>query len=535
MLVRLLVLFFSRPLHPVLRSATPTRRFRRLALALTVAVGGTLAAAPAQAATTVVAKGAGFGHGIGMSQYGAYGQAKAGRSAAQILALYYQGTALAAGDSTRSVRVLLRSAGSARIQGASAIEGSARTLSPTATYVLKRSGGTVTLSSSKGKKIASASGAIRVTAPAGGSIMLAGRALNGITGGRYRGAIELRDTYVINQLTLEDYVRGVVAGESPASWPAAALQAQAIAARTYAITTAKSAVFDHYPDTRSQVYRGVTGETATTDAAVAATAGKLVTYNGKPIPTYFFSTSGGQTENVENSFLGATPQPYLRSVKDPWDTASPKHTWQVTYTRASLQRKLGGWVKGTLKSVDVIKRGVSPRVVRADVVGSKGRTSVSGPQLRARLGLNDTWVQFVFVGATTKPVPTTPTEPTTPTTPTPTPTASGGGVSARGARAGGSGVQPMSATSPLLAAPTIGAGLLSQVIARPPGYGAARGRVWPEGGNRVVRLQLRTDGRWRTSIRVRTDAAGNWTSLIPVGTRYRVVALGVAGPVVTAH
>ncbi len=480
-------------------------------------------ASPAAGETTIVAKGAGFGHGIGMSQYGAYGQAKAGRTANQILTHYYSGTVVAKGDAARTVRVLLRNSASVRVTGAASLVSTSRKLSPDATYVIKRSGSQAVLMSSSGKKIASAPNAIRVAAPSGGAIQVLGAALNGVTSGRYRGAIELRGTMVINQLTLDDYVRGVVAGESPASWPAAALQAQAIAARTYAITTAKATDFDHYPDTRSQVYRGVTGETATTDAAVAATSAQFVTYNGKPIATYFFSTSGGRTENVENSFLGSTPVPYLKSVDDPWDKASPKFRWQIKYTRASLQRKLGGWVKGSLKSIDVIKRGVSPRVVRADIVGSKGRTSVTGPQLRARLGLNDTWVQFVFNGATTKPLPEAPTEQPPSTTP-----ARDGGVAARAATdAFGSAASPVGTLS-------IGPGVLAGVIAKPPGYGVARGRVWPEGGGRVVRLQARVDGRWRTQIRVTADADGRWTSLLPIGTRYRVVALGAAGPVVRA-
>lgn len=484
----------------------------RLAAACLVSAACGLTLAPsAQSATTVVAKGAGWGHGIGMSQYGAYGQAKAGRTASQILATYYQGTQLSKVDTNRQIRVLLRTGSRVSVKGAAALAGVSRSLSPTATYVLQRSGSSVTLSSAGGKRIASASGVLRVVAPEGGSIQVDGRALNGITGGRYRGAIELRGTNVINQLRLEDYVRGVVAGESPASWPAAALQAQAVAARTYAVTTSRSADFDQYPDTRSQVYRGVAGETSTTDAAIAATAGQLVTYKGTPITTFFFSTSGGQTENVENSFLGSTPKPYLRSVKDPWDTASPKHRWQVRYTRASLQRKLGSWVKGTLRSIDVIKRGVSPRVVRADIVGSRGRTSVTGPQLRARLGLNDTWVQFIFNGASTSP------STKAPSTDDPAPSSPGaGGVT-------------------LGLGPSLGPSLLSRVVARPPGYAVAKGRVWPEGGNRVVRLQVRREARWRTVIRVRTDATGSWTALLPVGAKYRVAALGVPGPVLTAR
>ena len=94
----------------------------------------------------------------------------------------------------------------------------------------------------------------------------------------------------------------MVSRESPSSWPAEALKAQAVAARTYAITTSKAGDgWDQYADTRSQVYGGVAAETASTNAAVAATRGQVVTYDGEPVVTFFFSTSGGRTENVENT------------------------------------------------------------------------------------------------------------------------------------------------------------------------------------------------------------------------------------------
>ena len=119
-----------------------------------------------------------------------------------------------------------------------------------------------------------------------------------------------------------------MSAESPSSWPIEALKAQAVAARTYAIATSKGgAGFEHYADTRSQVYGGVAVETPTTNRAVAETAGQVVTYQGRPVVTYFFSTSGGRTENVENS-LGGTPQPWLRSVEDPYDDVSPRHRWK---------------------------------------------------------------------------------------------------------------------------------------------------------------------------------------------------------------
>jgi stage II sporulation protein D len=524
-----------RPFRSILLRTINTSQRLGLA-ALAAASLGLITSAPAQGATTIVAKGAGYGHGIGMSQWGAYGQAKAGRSYTQILATYYKGTAISKGSTDRTIRVLLRNASSVRFSGAASVAGSTRKLSPKATYVMKTVGANTVLTSSKGKTLATASGAMRAQAAPGGAVRVAGAALNGISSGRYRGAVELRGTMVINQVLLEDYVRGVISGESPSSWPHAALEAQAIAARTYAVTGSRSAAFDVYPDTRSQMYKGVASETTTTNAATAVTAGRFVTYAGKPIQTFFFSSSGGRTENVENSFLGGEPKPYLTSVADPWDKYSPQFRWQVKYTRASLQRKLGGWVKGSLRSIDIIKTGVSPRIVRADVVGSGGRTTVTGPQLRTRLGLNDTWVQFIFNGATTAPAKTTPA-PSSATTP-----GTGGGVTAQAAGLASVGAAAPSttpSTTPAVPgtqvpATTIGAGLLSQVVAQPPGFATARGRVWPDGGGHQVRLQTRADGRWRTQLHVTADADGNWNTLIPVGTKYRVVGLGVAGPIISA-
>ena len=156
---------------------------------------------------------------------------------------------------------------------------------------------------------------LRLAAPKGGALTLRGAAANGTRNGRYRGALELRAVggrlQAINALDLEDYVRGVVSAESPSTWPAEALKAQAVAARTYAVTTNVGTTtdgIDQYADTRSQMYKGVAAEYPTTDAAVAATAGQVVAQNGKPVTTYFFSTSGGHTENVEDSFIGALPQ-----------------------------------------------------------------------------------------------------------------------------------------------------------------------------------------------------------------------------------
>ena len=252
-------------------------------------------------------RGAGFGHGVGMSQYGAYGFAQHGadvrrRSCATTTRARELGTT----DPAQTVRVLLQSTGTASFSGASRpARASSTRRAPTACAATapRRS----TCCRPRGKRIATFSAPLQVSGP-GRRVALGGvgqlprhRSSSGPT---LFGGVN-----AINAVSLEDYVAGVVARESPSSWPAEALKAQAVAARTYAITTSKAgAGFDHYADTRSQVYGGVAAETESTNAAVAATRGQVVTYEGEPVVTFFFSTSGGRTENVENTNVGAGPQ-----------------------------------------------------------------------------------------------------------------------------------------------------------------------------------------------------------------------------------
>jgi stage II sporulation protein D len=271
-------------------------------------------------ASELVITGAGWGHGVGMSQQGALGYAQHGWSYRAILAHYYSGTSIGQVSPRTHVRVLIGSQ--------------------------------------------------------------------------------------VHQMSIETYVRGVVSAEMPASWPAAALAAQAVASRTYALTAhAGGSRFDVYSDTRSQVYRGRAAYTAQTDAAVAATAGQVVTYAGQPAITYFFASSGGRTENVENVWPGSEPAPWLRGVVDPYDSGSG-HSWTVAFTFSSAAQRLGGLVRGSFQGIEVLRRGFSPRIVSAYVLGSGGRTPVSGAELASRLGLDDTWAYFsVRNGAQLSPEP----------------------------------------------------------------------------------------------------------------------------------
>src|SRR3954452_20097874 len=364
----------------------------------TVILATLLVAAPASAKTTFTIRGAGFGHGVGMSQYGAMGYASHGWTAAAILGHYYTGTALGTTDPNRTVRVqLVASTAAARLSGAG--QAGSHKLDRAVTYVVRRRGISQVERSTGGKRVG------LFTAP----LQVAG--LNGVTslGGRaYRGVMEIAPTVfsglsVVNAVGLDDSVQGVVPAESPASWPAEALKAQAIAARTYAITTTRSEDFDHYADTRSQVYKGVGIEAASTNAAVAATRGQVVTYNGQPVVTYFFSTSGGKTEDVENTTLGNEPRPWLKSVEDAYDSVSPRHRWTVKLTMKAAAKKLGGLVKGSFKGIRVTRRGASPRIMAAEVVGSRGTTTTDGATLRAKLALFDTWAYFAAISGEKAP------------------------------------------------------------------------------------------------------------------------------------
>jgi stage II sporulation protein D len=202
----------------------------------------------------------------------------------------------------------------------------------------------------------------------------------------------------VRRIPLERYVRGVVSAEVPPTWPVAALEAQAVASRTYALTAdAGGSRFQVYADSRSQVYLGKAAETPQTNAAVAATAGQVVTYAGRPAITYFFASSGGMTEDVQFAFPGSEPQPWLHGVADPYDQG-PLHRWRITMSLAAAGARLGELVRGSLRGIEVLRRGYSPRIVSAELLGSQGKTKVSGQELAELLGMYGTWAYFSVAG-----------------------------------------------------------------------------------------------------------------------------------------
>jgi stage II sporulation protein D len=340
--------------------------------------------ASAGAAIIFVAKGRGFGHGIGMSQYGAQGFAQHGWNYRRILGRYYTRTTVGKAQ-TRTIRVLLRSGGGSAAVSHVSRAGSKR-LNPSQRYVARVRGAGIELRGPRGRRAARSRGALRLTGPRGYTRI----------GRPYRGAMELRPNrggvMAINVVSLDAYVQGVIPGEMPSTWLPEALKVQAVAARSYALASdAGGPLFDQYADTRSQVYGGMAAERSTTNAAARATARQVVLYRGAVATTYYSSTSGGHTENIENVFYGAAPSPYLKGVKDPYDGASPRHKWQLRFTPAQIQARLGRLCRGRFRAIKIVKRGVSPRVVKADVVCSRGRVRTTGAALRSALGLYDTW------------------------------------------------------------------------------------------------------------------------------------------------
>ncbi|HEY1563188.1 MAG TPA: SpoIID/LytB domain-containing protein [Gaiellaceae bacterium] len=281
-------------------------------------------AGPARAATSLIVTGHGWGHGVGMSQWGAYGYALHGWKYHRILSHYYPGTRFGRVGEVR-VRVLLgRGANVATIGCATPMrvtDGQRLTKRlPAGVYGV-------------GPKLALPVGRHGLGLSFGHlAVFDCARSALTFDGRAYHGTLLVRSdgshVSVVNALSLDTYLRGVVPSESPSHWPIAALEAQAVAARSYAVSELRpNAFYDLLPSTSDQVYGGVVAERPRTDNAVYQTLGEVLTYDGQVARTYYSSSSGGRTEAVEDAWPGAAPIPYLRSVPDPYDVYSPHHDW----------------------------------------------------------------------------------------------------------------------------------------------------------------------------------------------------------------
>jgi stage II sporulation protein D len=346
-------------------------------------------AGTARAGTALIVTGHGWGHGVGMSQWGAYGYARHGWKYGRILSHYYPGTKMGHVGDVR-VRVLLA-------HGASAVTAGC------ATQIRVGDGHRLRWRLRAGTYGIGPRLVLPVRVRAGGRgrafgrlvILECPRAPLTFDGRPYHGTLLVRSDghhlSVVNALTLDSYLRGVVPSESPSHWPLAELEAQAVAARSYAVAELRPASwYDLLPTTSDQVYGGVAAERPHSDQAVYKTAGQVLMWDGQVARTYYSSSSGGRTEAVEDAWPGSTPAPYLRSVRDPYDTYSPRHDWGpfvVSPTRLAARLGLNSSVESVRVETDPSWRAESVFFHLA----SGGVVSRSGARVAKALHLMSTW------------------------------------------------------------------------------------------------------------------------------------------------
>jgi stage II sporulation protein D len=366
-------LLFMGGLASTLLAASPG-----LPVSTTTSASSTATTMTSPASSVVVVNGHGWGHGLGMSQWGAYGYAKHGWTFDRILAHYYTGTTLGPAK-VSTVRVLLAAAKTATIES-------------TADWSVTDAAGTK-VALQPGAAVLKAKLTLADHPELQPPFTFVGKQPLIVNKVPYRGKLNVSSdgklVQVIDTLGLEAYLKGVVPAEMPSSWAPEALKAQAVAARSYAlanVTTGRA--FDLYGDTRSQVFGGVKAENTATSAAVDATKGQVVLYKGKVANTLFFSTSGGRTASaLESTGLSV---PYLVPVSDPYDTASPYHDWGPVLLDAALvvkQFKLASPIADLQTTT-----GPSGRVKSLVVVSDDGsQVTMSGNQVRGALELRSTW------------------------------------------------------------------------------------------------------------------------------------------------
>jgi stage II sporulation protein D len=351
---------------------------------------------------TFVISGRGWGHGVGMAQWGAFGFAQKGVSYEDILAHYYRGTTLGPAPLSK-VRVFLA-------QGRSKLS-----LGSNAPYTVRDgigqtwhlAAGTLTLG--PGLKIQTTDVQQPQQLP-GPLTFVPGASPLRFSSTAYRGQLQVSVANgrlrAVNLVGLEAYLYGVVPSEMPKDWLPEALKVQAVAARSYALAVRKTGSwFDLYPDTRSQVYLGIAHEAPSATAAVQATAGQVVLYRGQVATTYFFSSSGGRTASAPEVFPSAQAVPYLVSVNDPYDTISPHHRWGPFVVSASrLKRTLG--VRGGLADV-TLDMGPSGRVETITGVGTQNESTMRGWDFRRALDLDSTWFRIGVLSLANPDAPVT--------------------------------------------------------------------------------------------------------------------------------
>jgi SpoIID/LytB domain protein len=346
----------------------------------------------------IVIQGHGYGHGRGMSQWGAQGAARQGVGWQRIVEFYYPGTTWGSAGRRIKVRITADTTSDVVVAKTAGLRvrplrgGNVLVLPDRATQrwrllpsagrtrvQFQRSGGRWrTWRAFDGPGEIWAPGATRLVTPSGTTAYR----------GRLRGVAGL----TVNVLRLEAYLRGVVPKEVPALWGPDAVRAQSVAARTYAAFERRSrrGPWDVYDTTASQVYGGADAEHPASDAAIRATRRKVLLHDGKPAFTQFSASSGGWTAGGS--------QPYLVTKRDDWDDwdGNHHHDWRVRTRDGAIEAKFPA--VGDLRSIAVDRGGRryrrGGRAVTVTLRGTDGTVTVRGDDVRWKLGLKSTWFRF---------------------------------------------------------------------------------------------------------------------------------------------
>jgi stage II sporulation protein D len=364
---------------------------------------------------TITVAGRGFGHGHGMSQYGAQGAALQGQTAQQILRFYYPRTRSGTTKDVVRVHLTADTDDNTTVVARPGLKvrdlGTGTTTSvPARGPVSKASrwrlsagaGGTTKVSYLTGawhvwKKLSGdaelrASGALRLVLPS------ATVAYRGALQSRSLPGTSARHRVTVNRVALDDYVRGVIPREMPASWLPAALRAQAIAARTYAafeVADSTNRVYQLCDTSSCQVYGGKSAEFASTNQATSATAGQIRTFHGAPAFTQFSASNGGWMSDGGQAYLVAKKDTF-----DPW-SGNPYRAWTTNVTSEAIEK---AWPSlGNLTGITIGKRDGNGqwggRVVKMTLHGSAmANLPVTGDDFRSRLGLRSTWFTLSTAG-----------------------------------------------------------------------------------------------------------------------------------------
>ncbi len=420
-----------------------------LGTGLPVAHASALSAAIAPAAIpTFTLNGRGYGHGVGLSQYGARGFAAHGKTGEWIATYYYPGTAIGTATA-RSISVNIdRQAiydsgsesynagytrtywrvrpghygGKLKVDGVSTWGDATYQVEPDPADNDK----VRVVNTSTGKVVHAAASSIDMAETGQSPNLVQVIGTSGVynqTYVRYRGKLVFKAldgrVSAVNLLPMDSYLYGVVPRESPSSWPLEALRAQAIVARSYAWTSSGTL----YCTTSSQVYNGHShgsDRTATTmheasrsNEAVSSTSGKYVKYGTEVVKAFFYSSSGGHTARIEDIWPGtgepSTTHPFRRAVSDPYDHEySPYSPWDppVRIAGDKLAEKLR-WATSSDPPGAYVRslrfdHAPTGHVTRAYVTWSNGSVSsdITGAEFRTALGLRSTLIDYYYFPTT---------------------------------------------------------------------------------------------------------------------------------------